>query len=50
MNTTTANGDTQRTFFQKYGNAITVGLWVIALSSHAILLPKLIREFFKKND
>ncbi|GCE17769.1 hypothetical protein KDK_15690 [Dictyobacter kobayashii] len=32
-------------FTKKYGNVITVALWVAALSSHAILIPKLVREF-----
>ncbi|WP_338253210.1 hypothetical protein [Dictyobacter halimunensis] len=41
-----ASGTTQQnsSFTQKYGNVITVALWAAALTSHAILLPKLIRE------
>ncbi len=32
----------------KLGNRVTIALWIIALSSHALLLPKLIRDFSDK--
>ena len=32
----------------KVGNRITIALWIIALSSHAILLPKFLRDFSDK--
>ncbi len=28
----------------KFSNRVTIALWVIALSSHALLLPKLLRD------
>ncbi|GAC1371065.1 MAG: hypothetical protein NVS2B12_21400 [Ktedonobacteraceae bacterium] len=34
-------------FTRKYGNVITIALWVAALSSHAFLLPKLLRDLKK---
>ncbi len=40
-----AASTTNETFMQKYGNVITIGLWVVALSSHAILIPKFIKAF-----
>ena len=40
--------DTHVSFIQRHGNLITVALWVIALSSHAILIPKFIRELSEK--
>ncbi len=30
---------------RKFSNRITLALWIVALSSHAILLPKLLRDF-----
>ena len=29
----------------KLGNRVTIALWIIALSSHALLLPKFIHDF-----
>ena len=28
----------------KFSNRVTIALWIIALSSHAILLPKFLRD------
>ncbi len=28
----------------KFNNRVTIALWIIALSSHAILLPKFLRD------
>ncbi len=39
--------NTNESFVRKYGNVITVTLWVAALSSHAFLLPKLLRDLKK---
>ncbi len=44
------SGQTTNSFVKKYGNAITTGLWIVALASHAILLPKLLRELFGKGQ
>lgn len=45
-NNTTAS-ITNESFMRKYGNVITVALWIAALSSHALLLPKLLRDLKK---
>ncbi len=29
----------------KFSNRVTIALWIIALSSHAILLPKFLHDF-----
>ena len=42
-----ASSSTNESFVGKYGNVITVALWVAALSSHAFLLPKLLRDLKK---
>lgn len=31
-------------FSNKFSNRVTIALWVIALSSHAFLLPKFLRD------
>ncbi len=33
---------------KNWGNTITVTLWVIALSTHLILMPLLIRELYQE--
>jgi hypothetical protein len=42
--------NTHDSFMQRHGNWITVALWAIALSSHAILIPKFIRELSQKKQ
>ncbi len=32
----------------KFNNRVTIALWIIALSSHALLLPKFIRDLSDK--
>ncbi len=43
----TNSSDNTEPFTHKYGNIITVALWIAALSSHAFLLPKLLRDLKK---
>jgi hypothetical protein len=31
-------------FFERHDNQIVVALWILALASHAILIPKFIKE------
>ena len=31
-------------FFERHDNQIVVALWILALASHAILMPKFIKE------
>ena len=33
---------------QRFSNRVTLALWIVALSSHAILLPKFLRDFSEK--
>ena len=39
---------TQMSGQENWGNTITVTLWVIALSTHLILMPLLIRELYQE--
>ncbi len=45
MSTKIMNQSSNASFMKKHGSAITIGLWIIALSSHAILIPKLLHDF-----
>lgn len=44
----TSRVSTQAGSGKHWGNTITVGLWVIALSTHLILMPLLIRELYQE--
>lgn len=35
-------------FLARHGNQITIAFWIIALASHAFLIPKFIKDVFQK--
>ena len=51
MSLTQQNGVSQNKdkshFYSDPRSLITVALWVVALSTHAILMPRLVRELYR---